>query len=130
MKAPFSLSYLFAIVLLALAAAVLSYLFPSDAANLTALLLGVYALHLVGLRMQMRRFFSGGFMVERAKAEQLAEIESQREQLQVERQVIEERERVLHEKIAAAEEQWTLFRRMVRERVERPSGVSDAIGTG
>lgn len=124
MRAPFSLWYLFAIVLLALTAAVLSYLSPSRTTNTATLLLGVYALHLIGLRVQLRRYVSGESLAKQAKAEQMAEIASEREQLEIDRRELEDRALELRQRIGAAEQQWELLRSMIRHRVEGSPDVS------
>jgi ABC-type multidrug transport system fused ATPase/permease subunit len=128
LRALFSLPYLFAMVLLALTAAVLSYLSPSRTMNTATLLLSVYALHLIGLRVQLRRHVSGEFLAKQAKAEQMAEIASEREQLEIDRRELDDRALELRQKIEAAEQQWELLRSMIRHRVERSEDVSISVG--
>ncbi len=56
MKPPVSLEYVVVVALLASSTAVLSYTMPDPAFNLAALLLGIYALHLVSVRIVVRKY--------------------------------------------------------------------------
>jgi hypothetical protein len=120
MKPPVSLDYAIAVVLLAATAAVLSFVMPHPAFNLAALLLGIYALHLVSLRVVIRMYVAGGGRPRRGKASavDIAEIREMREQLEQDRREFENRKTELEQRIAAAEQQWELLRGMIRERVE------------
>lgn len=118
MKPPVSLDYLIVVMLLAGAAAVLSFVAPNPAYNLTALMVGVYAMHLVSLRVVVRQYAGGGKKGKRAiDAENVIEIRELREQLELEHAEVENRKAELQQRIEAAEEQWKLLRQMIQDRV-------------
>ena len=119
MRPPFSIGYVVIISALAVVAAVLGFALPGAGLDAAALLLGVYAVHLIALRIEARHHLTGRFVIRHAKAACLAEIEAGREQLEAERVALQRRETELSEKIAAAEEQWQLLRGMIRDRVEQ-----------
>ena len=128
MKAPVSLDYVVVVTLLAGASAVL-YTSPSPAFNLTALLLGVYALHLVSLRVSLRTFLSGAYATKHLKGKHLAEIQDLREELENDRHELDNRKAELEQRINAAEQQWELLRQMIRDRVEGGQEVPSAVAT-
>jgi len=120
------------IALLAAAAAVLSYVAPQPVFNLAALLLGVYALHLVSLRVLVRQYeglaptLRSRSRREREK-EADAEVKRVREELDLERRELENRKTELQERIVAAEQQWELLRQMIRDRVEGGAPLPDSV---
>lgn len=130
MKPPVSLEYVVVVALLALSAAVLSYTMPDPAFNLAALLLGIYALHLVSVRIVVRQY--GGSVPAKGKTarrarESMDEIKQMKEELELERRELENRKAELQQRIVAAEQQWQLLREMVRERVEKGVSVPNSV---
>lgn len=119
MKSPVSLEYVVTVALLAVTAAVLSYVMPHPALSLTALILGIYALHLVSVRIVVRQY-AGVAPARRPKkaAETAAEIRQMREELDLERRELDNRKAELQGRITAAEQQYEMLRQMIRERVE------------
>jgi hypothetical protein len=135
MKSPVSLEYVLCIALLAAAAAVLSYLSPQPVFNLAALLLGVYALHLVSLRVLVRQYAGVAPSLRsrsrRAREREAdAEVRRVREELDLERRELENRKAELQERIVAAEQQWALLRQMIRDRVEGGAPLPDSVVAG
>jgi len=137
MKPPVSLDYLIVMVMLAGAAAALSFLAPHPAYNLTALMLGVYAMHLVSLRVVVRQY--AGVTGSRGRARKkrgvedepdVYEIRELREQLESDRRELENRKVELQQRITAAEEQWELLRQMIRDRVGEGGGLPESVGAG
>lgn len=126
MRVPFTAQYLVTVSLLAVATGVLSYVYASGALNVAALVLGVYALHLIALRVRLREFVSGKFMMKHLKAQHLAEIESMREKLELDRREIDNRATELKKRVAAAEEQWGTLRQMIRGQVGGEANVPGA----
>jgi hypothetical protein len=134
MKSPVSLGYVVVVMLLALAAAALSYVMPHPAFNLSALLIGVYALHLVSLRVLMREYAGrarmlgklgeGGVDGRRVNKRDI------RDGLEKERRELERQQAELQKKIQAAEAQYDVLRHMIRDRVgngsDTPGSVSVA----
>jgi len=133
MKPPVSLDYLIVVVLLAGAAAVLSFVAPHPAYNLTALIVGVYAMHLVSLRVVLRQYAgvpTGRSRRKKGKAvvaEDVVEIRELREKLELEHAEVENRKAELQQRIKAAEEQWELLRQMIRDRVGEGPPLPDAV---
>ena len=119
MKSPVSLEYVITVSLLALAAGALSYLTSNPVYSLAAVLLGLYALHLVSVRIVVRQYAGVGPVrkTKRANA-QAAELQQMREELDLERRELENRKAELQQRIVAAEQQWELLRQMIRDRVE------------
>jgi hypothetical protein len=134
MKSPVSLAYVIAVALLAVSAAVLSYVAPNPALNLTALLLGIYALHLVSLRIVVRQHAGVAPRATRSRRSRTAagqeDIKRIREELDLERRELENRKAELKERIVAAEQQWELLRQMIRERVEGGGKLPEAVAAG
>lgn len=133
MKSPVSLGYVIAVALLAVSAAVLSYMAPQPALNLASLLLGIYALHLVSLRIVLRQF-AGVAPVTRARrtrrsrtTEAQEDIRRVKEELDLERRELDNRKAELQERIVAAEQQWELLRQMIRDRVEKGGTLPDSV---
>jgi hypothetical protein len=133
MKSPVSLAYVIAVALLAVSAAVLSYMAPQPALNLASLLLGIYALHLVSLRIVLRQF-AGAAPVTRARrtrrsrtTEAQEDIRRVKEELDLERRELDNQKAELQERIVAAEQQWELLRQMIRERVEGGATVPETV---
>jgi len=133
MKSPVSLEYVITVALLAVSAAVLSYVAPHPALNLASLLLGIYALHLVSLRIVLRQF-AGVAPAPRARrsraTEGQAEIRRIKEELDLERRELDNRKAELQERIVAAEQQWELLRQMIRERVEGGATLPETVAAG
>lgn len=129
MKTPVSLEYVVAVMVLAAVSATLSYVSPNPAYNLAALLLGVYALHLVSLRVTLREYVTGGAWSRHLRGKHLEEIRSQREQLEMDRRELENRKAELQQRIDAAEQQWDLLRQMIRDRVDGGAELPASIGT-
>lgn len=127
MKTPVSLDYLVAMMVLAAASAVLSYLSPSPAFNLAALLLGVYALHLVSLRVVLREYATGGHWSRHLRGKHLEEIRAARQELEADQRELDNRKADLQQRIDAAEQQWELLRQMIRDRVEGGVELPDAV---
>ena len=119
MKSPVSLEYVIAVSLLALAAGVLSYVTANPVYSLAAVLLGLYALHLVSVRIVVRQYAGArpGRVTKRASA-QASELQQMREELELERRELENQKAELRQRIVAAEQQWELLRQMIRDRVE------------
>jgi hypothetical protein len=133
MKAPVSLEYVIVVALVALSAAVLSYTMPHAAFSLSALLLGVYALHLVSLRIVVRQYAGVGPALRSRRSRTEAgqqEIQKLREELDLERRELENRKAELQQRIVAAEQQWELLRQMIRDRVEGGSALPDSVIAG
>jgi len=133
MKPPVSLEYVVVVALIALSAAVLSYTMPDPAFSLTALLLGIYALHLVSVRIVVRQYAGAvprkGKMARRAR-ESMDEIKQMKEELELEGRELENRKAELQQRIVAAEQQWQLLRQLIRERVEEGASVPDSVAAG
>jgi len=133
MKSPVSLEYVIAVALLAVSAAVLSYMAPQPALNLASLLLGIYALHLVSLRIVLRQF-AGVAPVTRVRRSRVTagkeDIRRMKEELDLERRELDNRKAELQERIAAAEQQWELLRQMIRERVEGGASLPETVAAG
>jgi hypothetical protein len=133
MKYPVSLEYLIVMALLAVSAAILSFVTPQPVFNLAALLLGIYALHLVSVRVVVREYAgfapTGRQRRKRATGEE-AEIKQLREELDLERRELDNRKVELQERIAAAEQQWELLRQMIRDRVEGGGAMPDSVVAG
>ena len=127
MKAPVSLDYLVAVILLAVACAVVSFISPSPAFNLASLLLGVYALHLVSLRVVLRQWAKSGHWSKHLKGHHLAEIRTLRDELESDRRELDNRKAELQQRIDAAEQQWELLRQMIRDRVEGGVELPDTV---
>ena len=133
MKAPVSLEYVIVVSLLAVSAAVMSFLGPNPVFSLAALLLGVYALHLVSVRVVVRQYAGTGPAprVRRQRAAGMdAEMKQMREELDLERRELDNRKAELQERIVAAEQQWELLRKMIRDRVEGGAAVPDSVVAG
>ena len=133
MKSPVSLGYVIAVALLAVSAAVLSYVAPEPAFSLAALLLGIYALHLVSVRIVVRQYAGVGRATRsrrKAETESAYEARQIREELELERRELENRKAELQERIVAAEEQWELLRQMIRDRVEGGATLPDSVAAG
>ncbi len=133
MKSPVSLDYVIVVTLLAVSAAALSFVAPQPALNLAALLLGIYALHLVSLRVVVRQY-AGVAPGRRTRGQRTAaldgEMKRMREELDLERRELEDRKAELEKRIVAAEQQWELLRQMIRDRVEGGGSLPDSVGTG
>lgn len=131
MKPPASLDYVDVVALLAVAAAVLSYTMPHPAFSLAALLLGIYALHLVSLRIVVRQYAGAapGKKPGRARAS-MDDVKQVKSELELERRELENRKAELQERIVAAEQQWELLRQMIRDRVEEGAPLSDSVASG
>jgi hypothetical protein len=131
MKTPVSLEYVIVVTLLAAASAVLTYNAPSPALNLATLLLGIYALHLVSLRIVVREFAgtAAGRPSRRSRrqATEPEEILRIREELEQERAELANRKSELQERIVAAEQQWELLRQMIREKVGPGESLPDSV---
>lgn len=130
MKSPVSLDYVIVVTLLAAASAVLTYASPSPALNLATLLLGIYALHLVSLRIVVREY--AGTAVGRSRRSRRQEAEPEdlrqmREELERERAELANRKTELQERIVAAEQQWELLRQMIREKVGPGEALPDSV---
>lgn len=133
MKAPVSLEYVIVVALLAVSAAVMSFLGPNPVFSLAALLLGVYALHLVSVRVVVRQYagISPAPRVRRQRAAGMdAEMKQMREELDLERRELDNRKAELEARIVAAEQQWELLRKMIRDRVEGGSALPDSVVAG
>ncbi len=109
---------------LTVAAAVLSFVAPNPAYNLTALLLGIYVLHLVGLRLVLRR------APRKIPRDAREELRRMREQLDREKGELDSMRRELERQREAAEQQWGLLRNMVQERMEKAKGGAMPAGPG
>jgi hypothetical protein len=130
MKTPVSLEYVIVVTLLAAASAVLTYASPSPALNLATLLLGIYALHLVSLRIVVREYAGTASGRSRRSGRQEAEPEDllrMREELEQERAELANRKTELQERIVAAEQQWELLRQMIREKVGPGEALPDSV---
>ena len=135
MKPPVSLEYVIVVALVALSAAVLSYTTSHPAFSLAALLLGIYALHLVSLRIVVRQYAGIGPatrpQLRRGRAAgNDEEIRRIREELDLERRELENHRAELQQRIVAAEQQWELLRQMIRDRVEGSGGLPDSVIAG
>jgi hypothetical protein len=128
MKSPVSLEYVIAVSVLALAAAAASYWTANPVFSLAAILLGLYALHLVSVRIVVRQYASvkPGRRGRRAGAE-AADLQRMREELDLERRELENRKAELQQRIVAAEQQWELLRQMIRDRVESGSAMPASV---
>jgi hypothetical protein len=124
MKSPVSLEYVIAVSVLALVAAAASYWTANPVFSLAAILLGLYALHLVSVRIVVRQYASvkPARRGRRAGA-QAADLQRMREELDLERRELENRKTELQQRIVAAEQQWELLRQMIRDRVEGGSAM-------
>ena len=129
MKAPVSLDYVIAVLLLAVGSAVLSYVSPNPIFNLSAILLGIYALHLVSLRIVLRSWATSGHWQEHLKGKHAVEIRAMRDELERDRAELENRKAELQQRIDAAEQQWELLREMIRDRVESGQEVPEAVSS-
>ena len=130
MKSPVSLEYVITVALLAVSAAVLSYVTPQPVFNLAAILLGIYALHLVSLRIVVRQYAGAAPARSSRRARATAvdrEIQQMREELDLERRELDNRKAELQQRIVAAEQQWELLRQMIRDRVEKGSVVPESV---
>jgi len=130
MKSPVSLEYVFAVALLAVSAAVLSYVTPQTTFSLAAVLLGIYALHLVSLRMVVRQY-AGAAPTRGSRRRRAAAVDQEirqiREEVDRERRELDNRKAELQQRIVAAEQQWELLRQMIRDRVEGGSALPDSV---
>lgn len=130
MKSPVSLEYVIAVALLAVSAAVLSYVTPQAAFSLAAILLGIYALHLVSVRIVVRQY-AGVAPTSRSRRKRAAavdrELQEMREELDLERRELDNRKAELQQRIVAAEQQWELLRQMIRDRVEKGGTLPDSV---
>ena len=120
MKLPVSLGYVVVVMLLAGAAAVLSYTMPHPAFNLSALLIGIYALHLVSLRVMVREYAGRARLIGKLGNDgpwENMDVRQIRDGLEKERRELDNRKAELERKIEAAEEQYNLLRQMIRDRV-------------
>lgn len=133
MKSPVSLEYVIAVALLAVSAAVLSYVTPQPVFSLAAILLGIYALHLVSLRIVVRQY-AGVAPTRSSRRKRVAEVNQEvrqmREELDLERRELDNRKAELQQRIVAAEQQWELLRQMIRDRVEGGSSLPDSVVAG
>lgn len=130
MKSPVSLEYVITVALLAVSAAVLSYVTPQPVFNLAAILLGIYALHLVSLRIVVRQYAGAAPARSSRRARATAadrEIQEMREELDLERRELDNRKAELQQRIVAAEQQWELLRQMIRDRVEKGGTLPDSV---
>jgi hypothetical protein len=130
MKSPVSLEYVIAVALLAVSAAVLSYVTPQPVFNLAAILLGIYALHLVSVRIVVRQYAGAAPARSSRRARTTAvdrEIQQMREELDLERRELDNRKAELQQRIVAAEQQWELLRQMIRDRVEKGGTLPDSV---
>ena len=130
MKSPVSLEYVVVITLLAIASAVLAYVTPQPVLNFATLLLGIYALHLVSVRIVVRQY--AGVAPRRKSrskgaAETAEELRHMREELDLERAELNNRKKELQERITAAEQQWELLRQMIREKVEGGADLPESV---
>jgi len=133
MKSPVSLEYVIAVALLALSAAVLSYVAPQPAFSLAALLLGIYAMHLVSVRIVVRQYAGAGAGRRSRKGEvsdSAYEARQVREELDLERRELENQKAELQQRIVAAEQQWELLRQMIRDRVGDGASLPDSVTAG
>lgn len=133
MKSPVSLEYVIVVTLLAAASAVLTYTSPSPALNLATLLLGIYALHLVSLRVVVREYAgttSGRSRRSRRQEAEPQELRQMREELEQERAELANRKTELQERIVAAEQQWELLRQMIREKVGPGEALPESLVAG
>jgi hypothetical protein len=130
MKSPVSLEYVIIVALLAVSAAALSYMTPQPVFNLAALLLGVYALHLVSVRVVVRQYAGVAPRTRSRRSRQTGnsqEMRRMREELDLERRELDNRKAELQERIVAAEQQWELLRQMIRDRVEGGGRLPDSV---
>lgn len=128
MKSPVSSGYVIVITLLAASAAGLSYVTGHPAFSLASLLLGIYALHLVSVRIVIRQY-AGVSPPARSKRGQEAaeEVRKLQEEIDLERRELENQKAELQKRIVAAEQQWELLRQMIRARVEGAGAVPDSV---
>ena len=131
MKPPVSLEYVIVVALLALSSAVLSYTMPDPAFSLAALLLGISALHLVSVRIVVRKY-AGAATGKRARRarESMDDVKQMKEELELERRELENRKAELQQRIVAAEQQWELLRQLIRERVEEGASGPNSVAAG
>ncbi|NNK48804.1 MAG: hypothetical protein HKP01_08020 [Gemmatimonadetes bacterium] len=130
MKSPVSLEYVIIVALLAVTAAALSYMTPQPVFNLAALLLGVYALHLVSVRVVVRQYAGVAPRTRSRRSRQTEnaqEMGRMREELELERRELDNRKAELQQRIVAAEQQWELLRQMIRDRVEGGGSLPDSV---
>jgi len=125
MRSPVSLGYVVVITLLAIASAVLAYVTPQPVLNLATLLLGIYALHLVSVRIVVKQY--AGLGSSKSAAESAEELRRMRDELDQERAELANRKKELQERIVAAEQQWELLRQMIREKVEAGASLPDSV---
>ena len=130
MKSPVSLEYTIVVALLAVSAAVLSYVTLNPVFNVAALLLGIYALHLVSVRVVVRQY-AGGTPATRTRSKRATGIDLEamriREELDLERRELDNQKAELQQRIVAAEQQWELLRQMIRDRVEGGGSLPDSV---
>jgi len=133
MKSPVSLEYTIVVALLAVSAAVLSYVTLNPVFNVAALLLGIYALHLVSVRVVVRQY-AGVAPATRTRAKRATGIDLEamriREELDLERRELDNQKAELQQRIVAAEQQWELLRQMIRDRVEGGASLPDSVVAG
>lgn len=130
MKTPVSLEYVIVVTLLAVASAALAYVAPNAALNLATLLLGIYALHLVSVRVVVREYAGtapGRSRRSRRSTADPDEIRRLREELEQERAELANRKSELQERIVAAEQQWEVLRQMIREKVEAGASLPESV---
>ena len=126
MKTPFTVEYILAIVLLTMTSAVLSLLRPGAGLDVAAVVLGVYAVHLIGLNVELKARISGKELARQAKAQHLALIDSRRAELDHERRDLEARSVELRQKVEAAEREWQQLRHLIRDRVHGSEASSES----
>ena len=128
MKSPVSLEYTVVVALLAVSAAVLSYMTLNPVFNVAALLLGIYALHLVSVRVVVRQY-AGVAPATRTKRATGVDLEAMRirEELDLERRELDNQKAELQQRIVAAEQQWELLRQMIRDRVGGGASLPDSV---
>ena len=104
---------------------------PVFAIVLAAVLLGLYALHLVSVRIVVRQYAGvrPGRTTKRAAA-QASELQQLREELDLERRELENQKAELRQRIVAAEQQWELLRQMIRDRVEGGASLPESMNVG
>ena len=133
MKPPVSLDYVVVVTLAALSAAGLSYTTANPTFSLAALLLGVYALHLVSVRIVVRQYAGIGPAIRSRRGSAASgevELKRLREELDLERRELDNRKAELQQRIVAAEQQWELLRQMIRDRVEGGAALPDSVVAG
>ena len=97
---------------------------------LSALLLGIYALHLVSVRVLVRQY-AGVAPTHSSRRKRAAavdhELREMREELDLERRELDNQKAELQQRIVAAEQQWELLRQMIRDRVEQGGSLPDSV---